>query len=101
MSDALCALGLTGIRCVDALFAPDWLGCACGARPPLIGWRKRSLPLLGAELRPEAMKSPPTSSAKNTGVMATGRVREGGVVVVVDVVVVAVVVVGVKILTIK
>ena len=47
------------------------------------------------------MKAPPMSSAKNTCVMATGRVREA--VVVVDVVVVAVVVVvgGVKILTIK
>ena len=73
---------------------------ACGARPSLIGWRKRSLPLLGAELRPVATKAPPTSSAKNTCVMATSRVREGGVVVV-DVVVVAVVVGGVKILTIK
>ena len=50
-----------------------------------------------------ATKAPPTSSAKNTCVMATGRVREGGVVVV-DVVVVVAVVVGVgdvKILTIK
>ena len=90
----------------DSWQPPDWLGHACGARPPLIGWRKRSLPLLGVKLRRKAMKAPPTSSAKNTCVMATGRVREGGVVVV-DVVVVAVVVVvvvvvgGVKILTIK
>ena len=79
---------------------PDWLGRTCVAHPPLIGRRKRSLPLLGAELRPEATKAPPTSSAKNTCVMVTGRVREGGVVVV-DVVVVAVVVGDVKILTIK
>ena len=61
---------------------PDWtVGCqatrgglpiACDARPPLIGWRKRSLLLLRVELRPEATKAPPTSSAKNTCVMATG-----------------------------
>ena len=98
----------------DSWWPPYWLGRACGARPPLISWRKRSLPLLGAELQPEATKAPPTSSAKNTCVMATGRVRECGVVVVDGVVVavvvgdeeakmgvVVVVVGGVKILTIK
>ena len=67
------------------------------------GWEKWLL--IGAELRPEVTKAPPTSSAKNTCVMVTGRVREGGVVVVdvvvVDVVVVAVVVGGEEILTIK
>ena len=97
----------------DSWWPPDWLGRTCGTRPPLIGGRPRSLPLLGAELRPKSTKALPTSSAKNTCVMATGRVRKGGVVVDVAVVavvvggeeakmgVVVVVVGGVKILTIK
>ena len=76
----------------DSWQPPDCLGHACGARPPLIGWRKRSLPLLGAELRPEATKALPTCSAKNTCVMVTGSSAGRRAVVVVDVVVVVVVV---------
>ena len=85
------ASGLAGGFSGDLWRPPDWLGRACGACPPLIGWRKRSPPLLGAELRAKMTKAPPTSPAKNTCVMATGLVREGGVVVVDVVVVVAVV----------
>ena len=51
---------------------PDWLGHACCACPPLIGWRKRSMPVLGAEPRSEATEAPPTPSAKNAWAMATG-----------------------------
>ena len=50
------------------------------------------MPFLGTEPQSEAMEVPPTPSAKNTWALATGRVRDGGVVVV-DVVVVVVVVV--------
>ena len=45
---------------------------ARGARLPLIGWRKRSMPFLGVEPRSEAAEAPPTPSAKNTWAMATG-----------------------------
>ena len=45
------------------------------------------MPFLGTEPRSEALEAPPTPSAENTWAMATGRVRDGGVVVV-DVVVV-------------
>ena len=89
------------------------MGCQATRGGLPIGWGARvvlalrslaggnALPLLGVELRPESTKAPPTSSAKNTCVMATGRVREGGVVVEVVVVVAVVVVRGVKILSIK
>ena len=53
------------------------------------------MPFLETEPRSEALEAPPTPSAKNTWAMATGRVRDSGVVVV-DVVVVVVVVVIVK-----
>jgi len=33
----------------EVVSPPDWLGRACDAHPSLIGWRKRSMPLLGAE----------------------------------------------------
>ena len=56
----------------EVVSPPDWLGHACDARPSLIGWRKRSMPLLGAEPRAEATEAPPTPSAKNTWAMATG-----------------------------
>ena len=76
----------------DSWSPPDWLGLESHARPPLIGWRTRSMPFLGAEPRSEATEAPPTPSAKNTWAMATGSVRDGGVVVVLVVVVVVVVV---------
>ena len=47
------------------------------------------MPFLVAEPRSEALEAPPTPSAENTWAMATGRVRDGGVVVE-DVVVVVV-----------
>ena len=59
----------------------------CHARPSLIGWRKRSMPFLLTEPQSEVLEAPPTPSAENTWAMATGRVRDGGVVVV-DVVVI-------------
>ena len=49
------------------------------------------MPFLGKEPRSEALEAPPTPSANKTCTMATGRVRDGGVVVV-DVGVVGVVV---------
>ena len=52
--------------------ASHWLGHVCDARPSLIGWRKCSMPFLGAEPRSEVMEAPPTPSAKNTWAMATG-----------------------------
>ena len=48
------------------------------------------MPFLGTEPRSEAMEAPPTPLAKNTWAMATGRVRDCGIVVV-DLVVVVVV----------
>ena len=70
----------------DSWSPPDWLGHACHAHHSL---EETSMPCLGAEPRSEAMEAPPTPSAKNTWAMATGRVRDGGIVVV-DVVVVVV-----------
>jgi len=56
----------------EVVSPPDWLGRACDVRPSLIGWRKRSMPLLWVEPRSEATEAPPTPSAKNTWAMATG-----------------------------
>ena len=46
------------------------------------------MPFLGTEPRSEALEAPPTPSAENMWAMVTGRVRDGGVVVVDAVVVV-------------